>query len=200
MKAFVSAAVIVMAAALGLFLISRDHGAHDSHQSPASHPSRPAEPPTATLTDASEVFQKAFWKRPTAGDQILHAERREWADSDGVQRWQWFIAVKPSAELVKHLRDDNAFNLVPATSSTRSPDAPDWFRFVPAEVTILHAPGGNMRLAFSKQDNLLYATDSGGGFQPGAPAPVKPLQSQQATSTGRLPTTPPPNPQSEPEP
>lgn len=104
------------------------------------------------------------------------------------------IALKPSAEMIKHLRTDNAFNLVPATTSTRSTGAPDWFQFEPTEVEILPAPGGNMQLAFSKQDNLLYATDSGGGFQPGAPAPVKPRQPQQQTTSGRLPTTPPPPP------
>lgn len=27
-------------------------------------------------------------------------------------KWQWFIVVQPSPELVKYLRDDNAFGLV----------------------------------------------------------------------------------------
>ena len=49
-----------------------------------------------------------------------------------------------------------------------------------------------MQLIFSKMDNTLYATDSGGGFQPGAPEPTTPLL--QTASAGRLPTTPPPIP------
>ena len=150
-------------------------------------------PPTNTLVDATEVFQKAFWKRPTASDRILHAERREWIDGGGVRQWQWFIAVEPSPELVKHLREDNAFSLVPGASSTGMDDAPEWFAFKPGDVDVLQAPHGNMRLCFSKTGRVLYATDAGGGFRAGAPEP--PAQpSLNAATKGRLPATHPPIP------
>ena len=41
-------------------------------------PSPPEEKVTLrTNDDPQEVFQRAFWRRPTAEDRILHAERRE---------------------------------------------------------------------------------------------------------------------------
>jgi hypothetical protein len=51
-----------------------------------------------------------------------------------------------------------------------------------------------MRLFFSKSDNTLYATAAGRGFTRGAPE--APLPAQAAPTTGRLPTTSPPNPES----
>ena len=151
----------------------------------------PTAPPTATNTDPAEVFQRAFWKRPAADDRILHAERREWADSKGLQQWQWFIAVQPSLALVKHLRDDNAFSLVTGVPSKSVEQAPDWFITSTAS-TQMHSPKGNMRLLFDDKTNTLYATDSGGGFKPGAPEPGK--ATPQTTADGRLPTSPPPKP------
>lgn len=149
-------------------------------------------PPTTTLTNPVEVFQRAFWKRPTANDTILHAERREWKDEDGVKKWQWFIAVRPSPELVKHLRTDNAFNLVPGKEPQAVEHAPDWFVIKPGAVDVLKASMGGMQLMFSRKDNILYATDTGGGFHTGAPEVQRPVPVQVAT--GRLPPTPPPNP------
>ena len=70
------------------------------------HPHAPTTnqvPPTTTTTANAEVFQKAFWKRPTDDDRILHAERREWSGEDGISRWQWFIAVQPSRQLTAYL-------------------------------------------------------------------------------------------------
>ncbi|MDB6138511.1 MAG: hypothetical protein JWO94_1583 [Verrucomicrobiaceae bacterium] len=151
-----------------------------------------ARPPTSTETNPAEVFQRAFWSRPTADDTILHAERREWKDADGVNKWQWFIAVQPSPQLVRRLRTENAFNLVPAGEVPVLNKAPAWFSFGPADVDILKAPLGNMRLMFSKSGNVLYATDAGGGFHTGAPEVLKPVPEHVAT--GRLPLTPPPNP------
>ena len=64
-----------------------------------------APPPEENVTlrtndDPQEVFQRAFWRRPTADERILHAERREWvSEEDGVRRWQWFLAVEPSGAL-----------------------------------------------------------------------------------------------------
>lgn len=147
-------------------------------------------PPTLTLTDAEEIFKKAFWRRPAPADQIQHAERHEWRDADGLERWQWFLVVRASPGLIQYLRDDNAFGLVPASAVPVISEAPAWFRFKPEDVTVLQASHAGMRLMFSKTDNTLYATDSGRGFTKGAPAPIKPIQ--QAPAPGRLPTTLPP--------
>lgn len=147
--------------------------------------------PTTTLTDPTEVFQRAFWKRPSPGDRILHSERREWAGEQGVKRWQWFIVVEPSPELVKHLREDNAFGLIPGQSFGAIENPPVWF--TPPASDVFSAPNGNLRLAFSKTKPLLYAMDMGGGFASGAPEPVKEMRAETAPA-GRLPKTPPPNP------
>ncbi len=150
-------------------------------------------PPTNTVTDPVAVFQKAFWKRPSAADEILHAERREWHDADGVSRWQWFIGVKPSAALVEHLITANAFMLAPASAgkgaAPRPPaGAPDWF---PAEAPETFAnAAGSFLVLWDKERNILHATDGGTGFRPGAPEPAKPVPA--APSEGRLPATPPP--------
>ena len=152
----------------------------------------PAALPTTTNTNSTEVFQKAFWKRPTAEDKILHAERREWADSHGIRQWQWFIEVQPSAALVKHLRDDNAFNLVPASNRAKIEQAPAWFIAGDENADVRQAPHGNLCLIFNTKTNTLLATDAGDGFKPGAPEPAKPFP--QTASMGRLPTTPPPKP------
>jgi hypothetical protein len=152
-----------------------------------------ANPPTATLTDPVEVFQKAFWKRPAAADTILHAERREWSDANGLTQWQWFIAVQPSPELVKHLREDNAFGLVPGTRWPELKDAPSWFSPGAESGQVLRSPSGSMLLWFRQSDGQLFATDAGGGFRPGAPVPAG-AAAATALTTGRLPDGPPPNP------
>jgi hypothetical protein len=186
MKAFIGIAAAVLLCGLGFFLLK-----------PAKSPSvakplpKPANPPTSTLRDPAEVFQKAFWKRPGVNDKILHAERREWADAEGVQRWQWFIVVEPSTELVKHLREDNAFGLDPAKAEPVNKDAPAWFVFKAGDVDVLGASRGKLRLIFSKSGNTLYATDAGGGFHHGAPEPAR-RPSSGTVSVGRLPLTPPP--------
>lgn len=187
MKAAASIVAVVILGLLGWFLASPKPDRYEL----CDKSDRP--PPTTTLTDGVEVFQKAFWKRPTVNDKILNAERREWADGNGMKEWQWFIAVKPSPELVKHLRDDNAFGLGKAPATAPGDDAPDWFQFDPAEVDVLRSQSRGMKLAFGKNGNVLYATDSGGGFRPGASAPPSAV-SVQAAPSGRLPTTPPPKP------
>lgn len=190
MKVAAAIAAVVILGLLGWYLASpKPDGSDLSDKSDLSD--RP--PPTTTLTDGVDVFQKAFWKRPTPNDQILHAERREWADGNGVKKWQWFIVVKPSPELVKHLRDDNAFGLGKAPAAAPGDDAPDWFQFDPAEVDVLQSASGGMKLAFGKDGKVLYATDSGGGFRPGAPTPI-PAAAPETPPSGRLPTTPPPKP------
>jgi len=164
----------------------RSHETHVSHESP---------PPTSTLTDPALVFQKAFWKRPTPEDQILHAERREWQDKDGLSKWQWFIAVKPSTVLVEHLITNNAFMLSasPRSGGREHAETPEWFpQRVSEDTQVLANPSGTFRILLDKEKNLLHATDSGSGFRPGAPEPAKAITAAQPE--GRLPTTPPPKP------
>ena len=150
-------------------------------------------PPTQTVTDGEEIFKKAFWRQPAMGDEILQAERHEWSDAGGLLRWQWFLVVKASPELIKYLRDDNAFGLVPASSPSAIPEAPAWFRFDPEKVMRLQSPQSALQLIFSTHDSTIHATASGRGFTRGAPEP--PPAAQGAPRPGRLPTTPPPRPQ-----
>ncbi len=163
----------------------------NSSPAPADSPvsQRPPTPAAVTIEPA-ELFRRAFWQRPGTGDKILHAERREWTDADGLKRWQWFLVVEPSPELVKYLREDNAFGLVPGSAGSLNPEPPSWFVFKPDEFSIFRAPHSGMRLMFSKTENLLYATDSGQGFTKGAPEPAK--KPAPPSASGRLPTTPPP--------
>lgn len=182
----------LIAAALGLTGFAYVYG-------PGRRPSpAPADPAVsqhpasraAVAIDPAELFRRAFWQPPGTGDKILHAERRDWTDADGLKRWQWFLVVEPSPELVKYLREDNAFGLVRGSVGVLDPEAPSWFVFKPDEFSIFQSPHAGMRLMFSKTDNVLYATDSGRGFTKGAPEPVR--QAAPTTASGRLPTTPPP--------
>ena len=163
---------------------------------PAAAPVKPSaiawrqEAPSTTVTDAEEIFKRAFWRRPSEEDQILHAERHEWSDEEGLQRWQWFLVVKASPKLIKDLRDDNAFGLTPGSSGPLSPEAPVWFVFKPDDFSTFQSSQTGLRLMFSKVDNTLYATDSGRGFTKGAPEPVKPTKRNNAPE--RLPARMPP--------
>jgi hypothetical protein len=150
------------------------------------------DPPTKVENDPVKIFQRAFWASPTSEDKILHAERREWSNAEGVRKWQWFLVVEPSAQLLKRLRDDNAFGLAPAGSAADIADAPKWFAFDANESVVMKSPHSEMQLIFSMDGKLLHATDSGLGFRPGAPEPVK--QTPPSSTPGRLPTTPPPTP------
>ena len=183
-----------LAAALILVIGYRSYVTYTSNRSylPSINLTAP-NPPSTTLTDPVEVFQKAFWKRPAPSDKILHAERREWSDANGIIQWQWFLKVQPSPELVKHLREDNAFGLVPGMATAALADDPPWFSPQVEDVDVLRSPSGSMRLLFSKTDGLLYATDTGGGFRPGTPERSDTAAATPAT-TGRLPGQPPPNP------
>jgi hypothetical protein len=144
--------------------------------------------------DPVKIFQRAFWASPTSEDTILHAERREWSDGEGILKWEWFLVVEPSPALLKRLRDDNVFGLVPVTSAAAIGNAPGWFRFDTGDVSVLKSPHGRLQLIFSRNYRTLYATDAGLGFTKGAPEPVRPAP-QQAPVPGRLPMTPPPRPQ-----
>lgn len=145
---------------------------------------RPA-PPTSVNTKPAEVFQRAFWRRPSAADKIICAERREWADFSGLKKWQWFIQVEPSPELMKYLRDENSFRLTAVAHFLESQDAPVWYAPPAVGVEILQSPRGNMCLIFERTKNLIWAHSSGGVLQPGVPA---------STGNGGLPTFPPPDP------
>jgi hypothetical protein len=151
----------------------------------------PADPPTRILTDAAEIFKTAFWKRPSSGDKIIHAERREWEDAEGIQKWEWFIEVNPSPELVTHLKTNNAFGLRKNVPIGDIQHPPDWFSVDPQHFEIIGS--GNMRLCFSPDNSLLYATDAGGGFRAGRPEAEKPVPGKLSPS-GRLPLTSPPKP------
>jgi hypothetical protein len=170
--------------------------AEDAGQQPAADSapiSWKGAPPTFTLNDAGEIFKKAFWRRPAADDEILHAVRHEWSDEEGLLHWQWFLVVKASPGLITYLREDNAFGLLPASSAPPGSEVPAWFRYDPGEVALLQSPQSSMQLFFSNHDKTLYATASGRGFTRGAPEP--PPAAQGAPRPGRLPTTPPPRPQ-----
>ena len=119
----------------------------------------------ATVTDPTLVFQKAFWRRPAKDDKILHAERREWSTTDGVQKWQWFIAVRPGPQLLAHLQT-NPFSLATIQSAGEVEKPPEWFPKVSANFQILQNSEGRYILMLSTDHKQFYATDSGTGFAP----------------------------------
>ena len=162
MKALVVIAAAVLLAALGWWLGTGDQNL--THL--ASKPSLIADPPTKTETDANEVFRRAFWREPSPTDHIVHAERREWASTrDGVRRWQWFLAIEPSAELATWLRETNPFSLGKTTSVSFN-NAPSWFPNPQAlgSFEIQQSPNHGLTLLFEPKTNRLYATDGGSGF------------------------------------
>ena len=177
---------------------------HDAPQVPlvqhvdkASTTVSKVDPPTDIESDPVKIFQRAFWASPGSEDHILHAERREWKDADGLQKWQWFLVVEPSAALLKRLRDDNAFGLMPAAAASPPADAPVWFAFNKDEVSVLKASQAKLQLIFSNDKHTLYATDSGLGFRAGAPEPIKPPPppSSSPAMPRRLPSAHPPIPE-----
>jgi hypothetical protein len=129
--------------------------------SPALTP-RPAPEENLTLRtndDPQDVFQRVFWRRPTAEDRILHAERREWVSKkDGVRRWQWFLAVKPGTALKQWLLEDNAFGLDKVASAapfTGLAHLPSWFptQSELAKCEIRQAASSKMTLMFDSKKN-----------------------------------------------
>ena len=131
--------------------------------------SHPLPAPSAVTTDTAQIFQRAFWRRADADDKILHAERREWKDGTEVSHWQWFVSVEPGAALKEWL-GRNPFRLHPVTESVTFSTfaaAPVWFPrgAAPGTYEIHQAASGSMTLLFSRNQNLLYATAAGKGFQ-----------------------------------
>lgn len=185
---------VVLAAAAGWYW-SGDGNPTTPPQPPAAP--RPGPPPTKTLTDPAAIFNKAFWRQPSGEDRIIHAERNEWSDAEGLTRWEWFIGVKASPELLRYLREENAFGLSPAPAAVLPEGRPAWFTFDPAAVTVMASRRGKLQLIFDNGSNQLFASDSGNGFQRGAAAPVPAVVNPSpgpAPVSGRLPTTPPPIP------
>jgi hypothetical protein len=151
--------------------------------------------PSVTHSDAAEVFRKAFWRNPSDEDEILHAERREWIAEGHVRKWQWFLEVDASPELLKYLRDENSFDLTRATNAPPIEQVPDWFSPDSSAREIYHSSEGDMILMFSKEGSQLFAMGAGGGFRSGAPE----VSEQTTLSTpyveGRLPPKSPPHPE-----
>lgn len=184
-------ALVFIATALAVGFIGWRMASPKADPTPASDlsdiPKQP--PPTTTNTNPTEVFQKAFWKHPTPEDDILRAERKEWADSSGLSKWQWVLSVKPSAALVEHLITQNAFMLRRSEPPSKLPEGfPESAKGYEAYTNA----SGAFWILWDKEENLLHATDSGSGFRPGAPEPVKAVVT--TPPEGRLPTTPPPKP------
>ena len=193
-KPFVSFVTLLSVASIG-WLGWRAGSGQQGKLSAAASVTWQGQPPTLTVTDAGKIFERAFWRRPMPDDQILNAERREWSDEDGLQRWQWFLVVRASADLMKYLRDENAFGLVPSNAAPVVSETPAWFRFDPEEVTAMKGAQTSMELMFSKEDSTIYATASGRGFTKGASeVPNTPRATPHAPAVGRLLTTPPPTP------
>lgn len=158
-------------------------------------PGPPASPPpTSTDTDAKEVFQRAFWRRPAGDDIILHAERREWSGPDGVDRWQWFIAIKPSAAFKEYLIGQNPFSLVDAREDVDLPSdrIPEWFPKSPQSFRTRQSADGGMLVLIDSSSGILYATGEGRGFAKGTETP-QPVSAEPVKRSGRLPDAPPPS-------
>ena len=119
----------------------------------------------------TEVFQRAFWRRPSDQEQIVNAERRHWfgGADESVERWQWFIEVKPGADFQDWLLNENPFDLVIQAAQSPLPDAsasPDWMPPAQSLAHFVHyrKRGGNFHVFLDPKTQRLYATDSGGGF------------------------------------
>lgn len=185
--------VIVAALAGGAWFFTRPRiGSSEEVAKPAA---KSLPPPTSTNTNVTEVFQRAFWKRPTDDDKILHAVRREWADGDGVDRWQWFIAVDPSVELARYLNEQNPFSMSAPKSAVVLPteQVPEWFPSSADGFKVQQTADRQMIFLIEPDSGRLFATSQGRGFAKAAEVPVSaPKTSTQAQ--GRLPTTPPPTP------
>lgn len=126
-----------------------------------------------------EIFRRAFWRHPAAADKILRAERFEWlADDESLTRWQWFIELNPSPELLGWLSDPETFGLIRSepgsairTWADKSSPPPEWFPLpeTASEFEVRQTPTGHFSLLYRKSDNTLFAADSGEGFAAAVP-------------------------------
>jgi hypothetical protein len=118
------------------------------------------------------VFARVFWRRPDAGDRILHAERREWSDGDGVTRWQVFLAVEPGPALAEWLAT-NPFSLVTVTALERDiPDPPPWFPKPAAAGLLQQSPVGNLVVMTASGGRTVFVSDHDRGFSRPVPVPA----------------------------
>ncbi len=162
---------LVAVLAAGLWLLLRAFPREEARR--ASYTASVPVPPGQTLRDdwpAEEVFRRAFWRHPGAGDRIVHAVRLEWSGDDGVSRWAWFLQLHPGSELLRDLRDPATFGLAPSPHPRPwLPDdlpAPDWFLRPPDKLSteILQHPSQSLTLFYRPSENLLFASDHGQGF------------------------------------
>ena len=181
-----AAFLLVVLAVLALSLQHRIPGRAGTPLPAAPNPSAPTPPALATTTTTpafapEDVFRRAFWRQPTKADQILHAERRETPDHapGEIARWQWFVVVKPSPELLQTLRNPETFGLLPTRTprlANSAEPAPAWF---PDLATarggeLRQIPSGGLTTYYVATTNTLYATDTGQGFA----SALKPLVSR----------------------
>lgn len=147
---------------------------------------------------AREVFQRAFWRRPEAGDRILRAESRP---SDGETSgaapavMRWFLAVEPGPALARALREENPFSLRPVVPAPVA-DAPAWFPRDLDGFTMHAGSGPAARILLTSGDGRrLYVAGTSRAFAPPVAEPPAPAASlAHQPPPGRLPATPPPNP------
>ncbi len=147
----------------------------------ASSPSTSTPAPAAPAFAPEDVFRRAFWRQPTKADQILHAERRETPDHapGEIARWQWFVVVKPSPELLQTLRNPETFGLLPTRTprlANSAEPAPAWFPDLATASggELRQTPSGGLTTYYVATTNTLYATDTGQGFA----SAIKPLASR----------------------
>ncbi len=186
MKRLALAALALIAVGIGLWLARPAPAPDTAHNEPSANESG-----LAVVTDGVEIFQKVLWREPQPDDRILHAERRQWSEGGSLTRWQWFLHVQAGKDLIAYLRDANAFGLV-ATDQADISDAPTWFPKDHQHYEIQRA--GQLVFLFRKGSDEFYASSQGKGFTKPLPAPP-PAPVATPQPQGRIPNTPPPNPQ-----
>ncbi|MFT4902281.1 MAG: hypothetical protein ACI81V_001568 [Lentimonas sp.] len=144
-------------------------------------------------TDKAEVFRRAFWRNPDPEVEIRQAERSEWSDTSGLQRWDWFIAVDASDALTAYLLQQNPFQLKAISAPQAFSEVPAWFPASSAGFEMYQSLNGEMTILFNPETRQLYAKGKGHGFKPPAPAPAAATTEPQQT-IGRLPNESPPIP------
>lgn len=127
---------------------------HTSHESPEPHE-----------THSPEIFQKVFWHQPTPEDHILHALKQPLPSQNGIPSWCWYITIKPSPDLLRHLLTENAFGLL-AQSAPIPEAAPAWFPKSIEGHEIHRSPDSTFILLFNRQSNLLHAAKTAAEFRP----------------------------------
>ncbi len=140
-------------------------------QTPAeTAPAIPA-PPAETLSRTLEfdaVFGRALWRRPQPDDLIKNAERRDWSDSEGVTRWDWFLEILPGASLQTWF-DTNPFSLrkiegavpqIPAAEAAR----PEWFPKEASFFEVFQSSTSSFLMLRDPATKKIYLSDSGGGL------------------------------------